>query len=513
MIGDVRLRGTGSTRREATVRREAQRQVMGRLRQLGVLRGAEHLNVASDNRIDQLKYHLEKVREWGAPRWVRHEELRALQEDMWQLAHIEPIVGHGIGFRCMLAMGGGVSVSFAGTPKGEKAAAQFAEFDAKTHYLRRRLPKLVSEMMLFGGVLAVHLRPGQNEEGPSTDMRVLDPVTRDGGFDGPVFEKFEDKETGLLGQDVESVKGYRRRTGRLNTGEEKLIPPHVATHWRWREWGTQGTGRPLYEPCHSELWMLRQSMFNSWVLLEWMQRIMSFMVHVEDRKLSEQLKAGDITVEIPNALSAYVVPFGAKMEIPVLKDHLEFGDRDSRGPEYFPERRIAMTLGVPLHFLRMEFNEGNYSSFLSAEGPLVGMGRRDAELIEDTMAEDLEKVLPGFEAGDDYVATVLPMIMRDRDKEMEQHLQAARERIISRRTVQEKFELDPEVEETRLTEEAAARIDALPPGLQNPNGGPPGGEPEDDDDKRATESANGAVQWHQYDARHRCVPAFQRTGG
>lgn len=463
IIGDLSIRGRGPSTRESQLIAQTRRSTMRQLRAAGLIDADARMPqslVDDSGQSDAFTWALERTRRYGQP-VTQRQDLDKLQMQFFDLWHIEPLVRHGIDFLVTLMFGGGGPV-VEWTEEDGPGAKAWKKFDADNAYSDRLVMQGIHDTLLYGEGGMIH-PDRKRESDPSTRAVWLDPAARD-GFWGP-----------KTGDSIEKVEGYRRKGG------VDELPPWMVTHYRTFTTGNQPRGRPVLEPVFSDIWFLRQVMNSGMLLQEYLQRVLAFIYRLEDSERGEQveasLKAGEISVDAPRPLEPYVVPAGANLEFPELGERLYAGDKYSRGSEYLPLLRVAWSLGIPIHLLRLEFNEANYASLLSADGPTVAKASRLIKYARPSVIDDVLKVTPGEAPGDDFKVKWPPLIMRDEYKYIEQMNAARRDGMISGETYWGEIGVDPETEQDRMDNERtaalaaeAARRDAMRDGSTVPVG-------------------------------------------
>ncbi len=402
--------------------------------QVAYARGIEsHADgLGSTDNFDQLRIDLHQQRSLGAPRLSRTSNLPRLQRDMWELWHIEPVVKNAVTMMTALITGGGIFVDVPeDQPGGTALKSLWDEFDLKNRYTKRIVWKNIIDTLLMGEIVNVF-----DASLTSPDERTLGSPRRVVPLDFISTGGIASIKTSTLNP-MEPLLFERRGTFRG-------LRPDEVTHWKAPAAGNQVHGRPVLEAAYDDIWRIRQSGVTLWMQQEWRQRILSFIYKITDPTNADKLPE---KLPLPEGLEGLELPPGVDLEIPALKDTISAGGRLDDTPVVPPLLRVAQTIQLPYHILVMRFNEANFASLLSAEGPTVKVAEYWGGIFEEYVEADVRKVV-----GEDAEVTVKikPTVMRNQAEERSSTVELLLSNIIDMRSAREDLGFDHDEIEKRL---------------------------------------------------------------
>lgn len=402
--------------------------------QVAYARGSEsHITtlLAGEN-FDQLRIDLEQQRALGAPRLQRARNLPRLQKDFWDLWHIEPVVKNAVTMMTALITGGGVFIDVPEEqPGGVMLKKLWDDFDKKNRYSKRVVWKNIHDTLLMGEVVNWFdlslTSPDERFLGSPHRVVTLDFIST-GGIASV-------KTTSL---DPLTPTLFERR------GTFRALRPDEVTHWKAPAAGNQIHGRPVLESAYDDIWRIRQSGVTLWMHQEWLQRTFAFIYKITDPSMSDKLPE---SLPIPEGLEGIEIPAGVDLEIPALKEHLSAGGRLDDTPVVAPLLRVAQAIQLPYHILVMRFNEANFASLLSAEGPTVKVAEYWAGIFCEYIEADVRKIV-----GEDAEITVkiTPTVMRDQAQERSSTVELLLANVIDMRSAREDLGFDHDEIEARM---------------------------------------------------------------
>jgi hypothetical protein len=400
--------------------------------QMGYARAAESSILGN---YDQLRIDLEQQRSLGAPRTERDKNLPALQRQFWDLWHIEPTVKNAVTMQTALITGGGVFIEIPEDQEHGKALKErWTEFDRANRYTSRTVWKNVHDTLLMGEVVNWFDRslnnPNEERRGAPSRIMPLDFISK-GGISSIKTHP----------QNPFLVTHYTRR------GSYDALVPDEVTHWKAPAAGNQIHGRPVLESAIDDIWRVRQSGVTLWMRQEWLQRTFAFIYKIVNPDLADKLPD---RLPLPEGLEGIEVPAGVDLEIPGLKDSAVASGRFDDTAVTASLLRICQAIQLPYHILTMRYNEANFASLLSAEGPQVKIAEYWATVFEEFVEMDVRKVV-GQDA--EIFVDIRPTVFRDHAAERVSITELLLANVLDMRTAREQLGYDHDEIERRLSGE------------------------------------------------------------